>query len=300
MSKYIKYATSARDALNSQDISDLLIEIDEETRHRLQISLTDMYRDILHVCQDNNIVPYLIGGSALGAIRHKGFIPWDDDIDIGMTRSDYEKFVELFNVKLADKYILNAPNVSENPKARFTKIYKKGTVCREVTDSEKSVNGIFLDIFLIENIPANKIIRKIKGTYCNALQFISGQVYLYENNNPILKEMYSRSDKKNYEFRMWIGKLFSFRSSVKWFNSVDKAARYKETGIYGIVTGRKHYFGEIFNGDVFFPHQYVQFEDIKAPVFHDTDTYLKNLYRNYMELPPVEKRERHCVIELKF
>ena len=169
-----------------------------------------------------------------------------------------------------------------------------------MTDLEGSLNGIFLDIFVIENIPRNKIIRKICGSYCNVLQFISSQVYLYENDNPVLKNIYSRAGEGNYKTRMRIGKIFSFRTAKKWFNSVDKSARYKHTGLYGIATGRKHYFGEVFDEKVFFPTQYRRFEDIEAPLFNDLDRYLTNLYHNYMEIPPADKQERHYVVELKF
>ena len=85
-----------RAALMNVDVSDILIELDGETRTRLQGVLLEMYQDILQVCSRYDITPFLIAGSALGAIRHEGFIPWDDDLDIGMTRDDYERFISVF------------------------------------------------------------------------------------------------------------------------------------------------------------------------------------------------------------
>lgn len=300
MSNFIKKLVDTKSVFNNQDFSDLLIEVDENKRTKLQKTILEMYKDVLFVCEKHSIVPYLIGGSALGAIRHKGFIPWDDDLDIGMTRSDYTSFVQVFEKELSDKYILNAPNITSNAKTRFTKIFKKGTVCREIIDREDSLNGIFLDIFIIENIPRNTLKRKIKGTLCNMLQFISGQVYLCENDSPIVKDIYTRAGKANYFIRKIIGTVFSFRSASKWFDSVDRNCQYKKTGLYGICTGRKHYFGEIFEEKVLFPPQYMRFCDIDAPIFSDYDTYLKNLYGEYMKLPPEDKREKHYLRELKF
>ncbi len=72
----------------------------------MQKSILFMYKDLLQACRLHNITPYLIGGSALGAVRHQGFIPWDDDIDVGMTRVDYDHFVDIFYKELSDKYIL--------------------------------------------------------------------------------------------------------------------------------------------------------------------------------------------------
>ena len=93
MSTFLRGMTNSRSSLDVKD--DSLIEIDEETRERLQLAILDMYKDVFTACQKYNIIPYLIGGSALGAVRHKGFIPWDDDLDIKMLREDYDKFNNL-------------------------------------------------------------------------------------------------------------------------------------------------------------------------------------------------------------
>ena len=289
----------SRKALSKHNYDDLLMEIDEDKRKQLQRLLLSMYKDVLNVCNKHSLLPFLVGGSALGAVRHSGFIPWDDDLDIGMTRAHYNRFIQIFEQELSDRYILNAPNISKRPKARFAKILKKDTVLREVTDAEFSENGVYLDIFIIENVPINRMQRYLRGGMCNFLQFISSRVYTYENRNPILKEMYARRNIMNYKTRIITGKIFSFRKSFKWFESVDKWAQYKKTGLYGIVTGRKHYFGEIFEGKVIFPPQYIQFCDIKAPIFHDWDVYLSNLYGKYEEIPSEENRERHYILEMK-
>lgn len=301
MGGLFKKAFDGRALYSGTDLSGIMVEIDQDTLARLQGELLSMYKDVFDVCKKLKIIPYLIGGSALGAIRHQGFIPWDDDVDIGMTRTDYRKFVNAFESELSSKYIINAPNYSDNPKARFTKIYKKGTVFKGVYDvNDDSVNGFFLDIFIIENVPKNKLVRRIKGTYCNFLEFVSSQVFTYENDNDIAREMQARTNSSSAKLRKFIGKVFSIRKAGKWFNLMDKHAQYRYTGLFGIVTGRKHYFGEIFEENVFFPAKYVKFCDIEAPVFNDMDTYLKNLYGDYMKLPPEDKREKHSVVEIKF
>ena len=163
------------------------------------------------------------------------------------------------------------------------------------------MNGIFIDIFVFESIPKNKAIRKIKGTYANVLMFISTQVYLYQNNNQYFKELYSKTGKSNYYVRIIIGKAFSFHTAKWWFDYVDKASQYKkDTGIYGSVKGRRHYFCPYFEKKDMFPPKLVYFNGIQAPVFNNIDEYLTRNFGDYMELPPVEKRERHFIREIQF
>ncbi len=298
----LKQLKDGRKALMNVDVSDILVEIDEETRTRLQRVLVEMYQDISEVCSKYGITHFLTAGSALGAIRHKGFIPWDDDLDLAMTRDDFERFIPAYEKELSDRYVLNAPNYSAKPKARFAKIMKRGTIFKDISDTDDpETNGIFIDIMVFDNVPRNKFVRKVKGTYANALMFISTQVYLTQNNNTYFKELYSRAGKANYNTRIAIGKIFSFRSAEQWFNLVDKVAQYeKKTGLYGNVKGRHHYFGPYLEENEMFPPRMVDFEGIQAPVFHDVEAFLTRNFGDYMKIPPVEKRERHFIREIRF
>ena len=93
--------------------------IGPERLRQLQLCLLGIYKDVRHVCDKYEIPLYLMGGSALGAVRHKGFIPWDDDLDVAMTRRDYRRFCEVFEQELSQKYTLNAPNYCDNARVRF-------------------------------------------------------------------------------------------------------------------------------------------------------------------------------------
>ena len=299
-----------RNLSNRKKVSNTLSEyqeglavIDDEKRRQLQNVLLNMYVDIQKVCEKNNIIPYLIGGSSLGAIRHKGFIPWDDDLDIGMMRSDYEVFEKIFEKELGNQYIISSPNYSAKSKTRFPKIMKKGTICRELGDNSDPENcGITIDIFILENIPSNLFVRKCKGIYCNLLEFIGGQVSVKENMDSQLKKSLKAEGNLEYLIRTGIGFMGGCIPAYKWFNMIDKAVQWKEnTGYIGIPTGRKHYFGEILPADYFSPPRYVEFCGISAPVFNEVEKYLINLYgEDYMQLPPENQRERHLIKELKF
>ena len=282
---------------------DGLIELDREMLEKLHDTLFGMYKDIYAVCKKHGLTPFLAGGSALGAVRHKGFIPWDDDLDIAMTRQDYEIFRSIFRKELGAAYILNAPNYSKYPKARFPKVMKKGTLCRGIEDySEPEQCGIFIDLFIIENIPANRFIRFMKGVFCNGLEFLAGQAALMEHYNEGTRELMEKEGRAVAAVRKTVGTLFGSVPSGAWYAGIDKAVRSnKTTGYAGLPTGRLHYLGEIFETKVIFPARYIEFCGIQAPVFTDVETYLMNLYGDdFMQEPPPDKREKHFFTELKF
>ena len=301
MLKALRNISDGRKALQETDAERFLVKLDDEKRRRLQNVLLGIYKDIEAVCRENGLTVFLSGGSALGAIRHKGFIPWDDDMDLAMTRDDYILFRKAFHRKYRDKYIINAPNYSMDAKTRFVKVLKKGTVCREIIDSmNPALQCIAVDIFLIEKIPENHIHRFIKGSICNILEFIAGQVILKESRRTS-SFFYRQTGRAGYLLRMGTGTVFSFARSSAWFNAIDKIVRYDgKTRLYGFPSGRKHYFGEIFHEEDLFPPVYVDFCDMKVPVFHNYDAYLKNLFGDYMQIPPPEKREIHYFIEISF
>ena len=290
-----------KEVINSIGMDDVKFVPDDELLRKLQITLLGIYRDILTVCEERQIKAYLVGGSALGAVRHHGFIPWDDDLDIGMTRGDYEKFKKVFGETLSEKYMLVSPNFGEKAMARFPKVLKKGTRSAKVGGIlEEKYQCVCVDIFIIESIPENKVCRLFKGIYCNFLEYISGLVFEYENWDESLELLYRRISFAKYLYRRTAGMLFSFFPASRWFDLVDRNVQYRGRSDYiGLPTGRRHYFGEIFKKAELLPETYIKFEDVKAPVFQGYDRYLSNLYGDYMKIPPVEKRERHMFKLLK-
>ena len=292
---------SMKSALSHTTYSDRAIEISEDLRQKLQSILLSIYQDVYEVCEKLGVKLFLCGGSALGAVRHKGFIPWDDDLDVSMTRADYIRFRDAFEEELSDRYVLCAPDYKNGSRTRFPKVMKKGTLFREMGNpSPEEECGVFLDIFIIDNIPNNKLIRSIKGTRCNLLEFISGQVLLHEENATTVLDEIKKASKGQYLIRKAIGVLFSLRKVRSWNRILDKAVQYKkETKDQGLPTGRKHYFGEILPKEVFLPGSEGVFEGQKVLLFSNPDAYLSNLYGDYMRIPNEGDRERHVVEEIR-
>ena len=302
MSSDKKGKFSAKNILSKVKDNDRYIEINDKLREDLQKLLLSMYLDIKYVCEKYGLSLFLCGGSALGAVRHKGFIPWDDDLDMSMTRDDYNRFQDIFEKELSDKYLLKAPGYKEGSRARFPKIMKKGTIFREMGNaSPEEECGVFLDIFILDRVPDNAFCMKIKGVYCNILEFISGQVLWHEEKAEAVYKELEKSSKLQLFIRRSIGMLFSFRSVCAWNRTLDRAIQYKkDSRCYGLLTGRKHYFGEILPKEAFLPGSHGIFEGHEVLLFSDTDAYLTNLYGEYMKIPDESDRETHVVEEIRF
>lgn len=300
---FLRQLKSIKSTMNANAVaSGLLKEITPQERKDLQRCLFDAYLDIKNVCNEYNYPLFLVEGSAIGVVRHQGFIPWDDDIDLAMMRSDYEKFKKIFEEKLGNKYILNSPNYSNNARNRYPIVLVKDSYYKRLIDPrDSSLHKIPIDVFIIDNVPNNKMIRKIKGLFCDFLEFIAGQVYLRENTNEDVKKYLCKNGTFVYNIRMIVGFIFSFYSSSKWFDIIDKAIQCHNENSHdcGILTARGHYFKEILSREAVLPPSEGFCNNEKVQLFHDVDLYLRTLYGNYMEVPPEEKRERHFFCALK-
>jgi len=282
--------------------SKLLKRLSPEEIRQLQMCLFGIYQDIRRVCDKYGLKVFLVGGSALGAVRHQGFIPWDDDMDLSMTRKDYEVFAGVFEHELSDRYILNAPNYSERARNRFPLVMKKDSYYRTLIDSRyEEHHHVNVEIFVLENTPDNLIHRRLKGLCCNALSLLSWEVFIWENRNEQIKEYLMAGGKSGYYLRVIIGFLFSFRRASEWFDTYDRAIQYhnENSKCCCLATGRKRYFGEIMRREQWLPGVEMQFEGEKVRIFSDWDPYLRNLYGEYMQIPPEEKREVHTACEIR-
>lgn len=272
---------------------------------QLQDTLTEIYQDILSACHKHGLTAMLGGGSCLGAIRHQGFIPWDDDLDLLMLRNDYDRLPRIIEQEYAGKYRCIGPHLPEGSNLPFIKIEKVGTVCKSIYDLPNESPCINIDVFALDNVPDNKLVRLWHGTMLNGINYLTICIRLYKRRECYFTQLLESTPegRKSIRTRLLIGRLFAFINDKKLNQRFDRlAAKYanRQTRNLGIPTGRRHYFGEIHPKDTILPVSECTFSGITSYAPHDYDRYLTRLYDNYMQIPPVEKRERHFGVELKF
>jgi len=136
-------------------------DLDLSPLHRHQLALA---KELQAVCCKHQIAYFLIAGTLLGAVRHKGFIPWDDDLDIGMLREDYDRFLAIAQEELVHDFFLQSYLSDVNMPLPYTKLRANHTVIRERKSfCPGSHNGVFIDIFPFDGIPNNRYLQQVRG-----------------------------------------------------------------------------------------------------------------------------------------
>ena len=283
-----------------------IIQLSDEQLKKVHTTLLEMLDDFMRVAEKNNLSYTLCGGSVLGAIRHHGFIPWDDDLDLNMSRQEYDKLTKIFDKEMGDKYVLCAPLITKHHGFTGCTIRKKGTVFRSFNEIPKPEEecGIGVDIFVVENTYDNSILRKIHGYICLAAGYLLTcrksaedlsyfEPYFAGNNE--LRDLIMKKAKIGRFFR-FISVDSATRIAMYWYTRYKNNASKYVT----IPSGRKHYFGEMAKREDFLGSIPASFEGRIVPVPKDYPGYMERLYgKTYMQLPPEEDREIHSVVEFK-
>lgn len=253
--------------------------------------------EIKRICNKHNIPYYIIAGTLLGAVRHNGFIPWDDDMDIGMLREDYEKFISVAKDELGEEFFLQSFETDENYALPFIKIMLNDTVLVERnTSGNSSKKGIYVDIFPFDNVPDSEAKRKIQNikTYYLKRLFLAKQNYLIAKKGETAKAIV-------YKFLKFCS-LFTTKKAIH-SSLLKEMKRYNKTQTKKIVLfgGSYGYSKESVEREWFLKTVELPFEDTSFTAPYEYIKYLEYFYGDYKKLPPEDKRyNRHNVVELDF
>lgn len=251
-----------------------------------QKRMLEILEEIDRICKANNIKYILDGGTMLGAIRHEGFIPWDNDLDIAMLRKDYELFIAACNDQLSTRFFLQTNQTEKNYPLNFAKMTMNDTVYKSKLFKDMNIHhGIYIDIFPIDNI-----YRPLKAIHCRISTIINSirwcKLGLYDNKmkSIIYKPFTILPIETINRISEIIMQLF-VNHKTKYVYKVCHPSKNKK--IY-----EKKYHEEII---------YVDFCNGKYPVPKDYDEFLIERYGDYMKYPPIEKQKPdHEIIEWDF
>lgn len=255
-------------------------EISLEERKKIGLAILE---EIKRVCNILNIKFYLAYGTLLGAIRHKGFIPWDDDIDIWMFRSDYELFLNKFNELASSRYTVYSTKNIPNYPFLMPKVIDNNTHVREKFYSELPYLGIWVDIFPIDYLTeegksnTRELIKLEHKRWCALYKqsTIIGKLKLLGYN--LIQNDTSFSD-FTVNPAEYVNRIHEIHRCTDYQNVVRSPSS---------ANGFQQYYNVINFEEV----KYIQFEGSLMPIPSGYDNLLKTVYNNYMELPPVAKRK---------
>lgn len=249
-------------------------------RHRraIQLKQLNILKAIDTICRNHHIDYWMDGGTILGAVRHQGFIPWDDDIDLAMKLEDVSKFVEAARRELPEHLYIQAPD-TDDMRMPICKVRDKNSFLVEFDDdfSKPYGKGLYVDIFPMIPYPdcSRKFIKHVTKGYCRANAILLSQHY--------------------YSLRSFV-EYFYFNAKRCWCKTLwHTACLLRSTKGHTANVLYNNGYGITHRNQSIFPTQRLRFEDAEFNAPANPDEYLCDLYHDYMKLPPPDKRQGHAV-----
>lgn len=272
-------------------------ETNEKLRALQQRELETL-KEVIRICDENNIRYYAIFGTQLGAVRHQGFIPWDDDVDICMSRSDYNRFLEIAPGKLSEGYRLETYANCKNDEVYTARVIDVNTRVRVHAGKEPVEQSLWVDIWSFCAVPDNKFV-----FFCYRMAMLFQRMLVQMS---VYKTIIHQG-RKNRPFHekaiMWVCEHIDFSKCI---NTKKAKARFEKLADKMDARGGawlaniwsetkfKHLYAKAWFGDgVMMP-----FEDIQVCMPEKNHEILSECYGDYMKLPPEEDRDIQHKMEI--
>ena len=260
----------------------------------LQLKELEILKEFLNIIEKHNLHYFMLGGTFLGAIRHKGFIPWDDDIDIGMPRPDYEKFIEFASDELQSPYELKSFNSDEKYQQYIIRIINKNiSIIRDDAIDNKTDN-IWIDIFPLDGMPNNAFVRSFHKFHLLFLRLL----LQYSK----FKTGVNMKKRRNFleAFLIKVGFVITkviHLNVKKRFQAIDKALKRfsYDNSTYVVNFMGAYKFKEMFPRSYYDNPVEYDFENIKLVGASEYDKILSQMYGDYMRPPAENQRFSHSI-----
>lgn len=275
-------------------------EIDNSELRRLQMYELGLLKNFADICEKNDLRYYMIGGTMLGAIRHNGFIPWDDDVDIGMPREDYIRFLEIAETQLPDYIILLNYEKTPDYLRYFSRFVDTRVKIFNDSNSQTLVENAWIDIFPLDGTPKNKLVRYAWfAKLCfQRLQFhFSCFEELVNLNRPCRPKYQQAIIKFGETFK--VGRR---KNSKEILRKIERGLRKYPFYDADYVV---NFFGayvqkEIIPRKWFGKDQKYLFEDVMLSGAKEYDIYLRNFYGDYMVPPSDQHKDKHNISKIEY
>ncbi|WP_405289654.1 phosphorylcholine transferase LicD [Methanobrevibacter sp.] len=267
---------------------------DDDTLKHLQQVEIKILKYFIEICEKNNLTYFMYAGSLLGAIRHQGFIPWDDDIDVIMFREDFEKLNKILENDLDEKY--NFFNVLNEETYHYTwgRLTLKNTLFKEWWgDQVDYTPNIFLDIFILDNVPQNKYKKFIQKWKSFTLNMLTSYSIIKFKNDSKLKEIFQQTI-------YYLIKILPVSPSTIKKACVNSFKKYQYEDCEEVCDFPSENMMQMSFRSDWIPLKKAKFEDMEVNIPNNYDKILRMDFNNYMELPPEDSRFNPAPEEIDF